>query len=97
MTSLGRHSYISRTGAHMRVYTLSYQFITHSYCDRARVCNAGHLRPPPLPRRRHWRFMRRAHDYLRAYSLFETPRSLEKTSTSDNVTLFALIEKTRRA
>ena len=29
--------------------------------------------------------------------MYDTPRALEKTSDSDNITLFALIEKTRRA
>ena len=82
---------------HTRVHILCSTSLLLTHIARTRVCIAGHLRPPPLPRRRHWRFIRRANDYLRAYFLFETPRSLEKTSKSDNVTLFALIEKTRRA
>ena len=56
----------------------------------------GELRAPPLPRRRHWRFIRRANDYLRAYALYDTPRALEKASSHENVTLFAFIEKSRR-
>ena len=73
MKSLGRHSYISRT---------------------------GHRRPPPLPRRRHWRFIRRANDYLRAYSVFDegypTPRVMYSVAASDNVSLHGFVEKTRR-
>ena len=69
MKSLGRHSYISRSGS---------------------------LRPPPLPRKRHWRFIRRANDYLRAYSLFTTPLALKTAAGKSGVTLYALIEKSRR-
>ena len=69
LRSLGRHSYISRT---------------------------GRLRPPPIPRRRHWRFIRRANDYLRAYSLFRTPNALTMAATAQNQSLHALIEKSRK-
>ena len=69
LRSLGRHSYISRTGK---------------------------LRPPPLPRRRHWRFIRRANDYLRAYSLFQSPRDMQVKADAENMSLFALIEKSRK-
>ena len=70
LKSLGRHSYISRT---------------------------GQLRPPPLPRRRHWRFIRRANDYNRAYSFYQSPRDLQVEADKDNLSLFAFIEKSRRA
>ena len=69
MRSLGRHSYVSRT---------------------------GQPRQPPLPRKRHWRFVRRANDYMRAYSLFKSPRSLRVQADESNCSMFALIEKTRR-
>lgn len=69
LRSLGRHSYISRT---------------------------GHLRPPPLPRKRHWRFIRRANDYMRAYILFESPRAVSVKADEHNCSLFALIENARR-
>ena len=49
-----------------------------------------------LPRRRHWRFIRKANDYLRAYSLFTTPLSLRKDADKANATLHGLIEKTRK-
>ena len=73
MKSLGRHSYISRTGK---------------------------PRPPPLPRRRHWRFIRRANDYLRAFSYFDkelypTPHALEAQASSTGVTLYQLMEQTK--
>ena len=63
----------------------------HAYTSRT-----GQPRPPPLPRRRHWRFIRRANDYLRAYSLFKTPLALQTVAEASNTTLFALIERTRR-
>ena len=63
----------------------------HSYVSRI-----GQPRPPPLPRRRHWRFIRRANDYLRAYSLFQSPRDMQVKADKDNVSLFSLIEKSRR-
>ena len=64
----------------------------HSYVSRK-----GELRPPPIPRRRHWRFIRRANDYLRAYALFRSPRSLSATADEHNQSLFGLIEKTRKS
>lgn len=94
MKSLGRHSYISRTG---EIITHVFSCVCAYSLSHVCVCITGQLRPPPLPRRRHWRFIRRANDYLRAYSLYDTPRSLEKASAHDDVTLFSLIEKTRRA
>ena len=69
LKSLGRHSYISRT---------------------------GNPRPAPLPRRRHWRFIRRANDYLRAYSRYQSPRDMMVAADKENMSLFALIEKSRR-
>lgn len=69
MRSLGRHSYLSRT---------------------------GEVRQPPLPRMRHWRFIRRANDFMRAYSLFTSPRSLRVQADESDCSMFALIEKTRR-
>ena len=60
----------------------------------------GVTRPPPLPRRRHWRFIRRANDYLRAYAYFDkgypTPRVLHEAAAATNDSLFNFIEKTRR-
>ena len=63
----------------------------HQYISRA-----GVPRPPPLPRRRHWRFIRRSNDYLRAYRLFKTPLSLRAGADSANSTYYKLIEKTRK-
>ena len=63
----------------------------HSYTSRT-----GQRRPPPLPRRRQWRFIRRANDYLRAYSLYQSPRDMQVMADKQNVSLFDLIEKSSR-
>ena len=63
----------------------------HKYVSRT-----GVIRPPPLPRRRHWRFVRRANDYLRSYSLFKTPRCLHKAANDSKCTLHSFIETSRR-
>ena len=86
-------NHINTQSTRLEVYRTS---VLRSLGRHQYISRSGVLRPPPLPRRRHWRFIRKANDYLRAYSLFTTPLSLRKDADKANATLHGLIEKTRK-
>ena len=86
-------NYINTKSTSVPVYRAS---VMKSLGRHPYISRKGQHRPPPIPRRRHWRFIRRANDYLRAYSLFDTPLALQASASASGEGVYAFIERSRR-
>lgn len=86
-------NYINTKATSSRVFKKS---ILTALGSTAYTSRQGLMRPAPLPRRRLWRFQRRANDYVRSYNLFKTPFSLTAAADKAKCSLHDLIERTRK-